>query len=72
MVSNNQNQGGKKDRVKTVYFPKALQGRLKEYLKVKAKRGKSLLSEVTLLKILPAITARNSFSRHPSQAPLHR
>ena len=45
---------GKKDRFKTVYFPKALQGHLKEYLKVKTKRGESLLPEA------PLFVSRNS------------
>ena len=43
LVSDSQSQVEKKDRFKTVYFPKALQGHLKEYLKVKARRGESLL-----------------------------
>jgi len=49
-----QSQGEKKDRFKTVYFPKALQGHLREYLRVKAKRGESLLPEAPLfLEIAP-------------------
>src|SRR3990167_2962703 len=46
LASNSQNQGKrnparsekKKDRLKAVYFPKALQGHLKEYLKVKVRK----------------------------------
>lgn len=47
-------KGKKKDRFKTVYFPKALQRHLKDYLKVKARRGESLLSED------PLFISRNS------------
>jgi len=47
-------KGEKKDRFKTVYFPKVLQGHLKDYLKVKAKRGESLLPEA------PLFVSRNS------------
>ena len=52
---------GKKDRFKTVYFPKALQGHLKEYLKVKARRGESLLPEA------PLFVSRNSARISPRQ-----
>ena len=52
---------GKKDRFKTVYFPKALQGHLKEYLKVKAKRGESLLPGA------PLFVSRNSARISPRQ-----
>ena len=54
-------KGEKKDRFKTVYFPKALQGHLKEYLKVKAKRGESLLPEA------PLFVSRNSTRISPRQ-----
>ncbi len=54
-------KGEKKDRFKTVYFPKALQGHLKEYLKVKAKRGESLLSST------PLFISRNSARLSPRQ-----
>jgi site-specific recombinase XerC len=43
-----------KNRFKTVYFPKALQKHLKDYLKVKAKRGESLAPEA------PLFVSRNS------------
>jgi len=52
---------GKKDRFKTVYFPKALQGHLKEYLKVKARRGESLLPRS------PLFVSRNSARISPRQ-----
>ncbi|MBI4708149.1 MAG: tyrosine-type recombinase/integrase [Candidatus Omnitrophica bacterium] len=52
---------GKKDRFKTVYFPKALQGHLKEYLKVKARRGESLLLGA------PLFVSRNSARISPRQ-----
>ncbi len=51
----------KKDRFKTVYFPKALQGHLKEYLKVKARRGESLLPGA------PLFVSRNSARISPRQ-----
>lgn len=41
-------KGKKKDRYKTVYFPKALQKHLKDYLRVKAKKGESLAPEAPL------------------------
>jgi len=56
-----QSQGEKKDRFKTVYFPKALQRHLKEYLKVKAKRGESLLPEA------PLFVSRNNARISPRQ-----
>ena len=54
-------KGEKKGRLKTVYFPKALQGHLKEYLKVKAKKGESLLPEA------PLFVSRNSARISPRQ-----
>jgi integrase len=45
---------GKKNRFKTVYFPKALQKHLKDYLRVKAKKGESLAPEA------PLFVSRNS------------
>jgi len=47
-------EGEKKDRYKAVYFPKALQKHLKDYLRVKAKRGESLAPEA------PLFVSRNS------------
>ena len=41
------------ERSRTIYFPKALQGHLKEYLKVKARREESLLPGAPLF---PEIT----------------
>ena len=69
LTSDSQSQGersperskGKKDRFKTVYFPKALQGHLKDYLKVKARRGESLLPEA------PLFVSRNSARISPRQ-----
>jgi len=69
LASNSQNQGernperseGKKDRFKVVYFPKTLQGHLKEYLKVKAKKGESLLLGS------PLFVSRNSARISPRQ-----
>ncbi|MDP3732275.1 MAG: hypothetical protein Q8R31_04520, partial [Candidatus Omnitrophota bacterium] len=63
-----QSQGEKKNRFKTacsersrtIYFPKALQGHLKKYLKVKTKRGESLLLEA------PLFVSRNSAKGHPA------
>ncbi len=52
---------GKKDRVKTVYFPKTLQKHLKDYLKIKVKKGESLLSES------PLFVSRNSARISPRQ-----
>jgi len=54
-------KGEKKGRLKTVYFPKALQGHLKEYLKFKAKRGESLLPGA------PLFVSRNSARLSPRQ-----
>jgi integrase len=54
-------KGEKKDRFKTIYFPKALQGHLKEYLKVKARRGESLLPGA------PLFVSRNSTRISPRQ-----
>jgi len=61
LVSDSQSQVEKKDRFKTVYFPKALQGHLKEYLKVKAKRGESLFPGA------PLFVSRNSARISPRQ-----
>ena len=52
---------GKKDRFKTVYFPRALQAHLKDYLKVKARRGESLLPEA------PLFVSRNNARISPRQ-----
>ena len=52
---------GKKNRFKTVYFPKALQKHLKEYLRVKAKRGESLAPEA------PLFISRNNARISPRQ-----
>ena len=38
-------KGEKKDRYKAVYFPKVLQSHLKDYLRVKAKKGENLSPE---------------------------
>ena len=54
-------KGEKKDRSKTVYFPKALQEHLKDYLKVKVKKGESLLPEA------PLFVSRNSARISPRQ-----
>lgn len=51
----------KKNRYKTVYFPKALQQHLKNYLKVKAKKGESLASES------PLFVSRNGGRISPRQ-----
>lgn len=50
-----------RDRFKTVYFPKALQKHLKDYLKVKAKKGESLAPEA------PLFVSRNSARISPRQ-----
>ncbi len=50
-----------RDRFKTVYFPKALQKHLKDYLKVKAKKGESLLPEA------PLFVSRNGGRISPRQ-----
>ncbi|MFH1238256.1 MAG: tyrosine-type recombinase/integrase [archaeon] len=52
---------GKKNRFKTVYFPKALQKHLKDYLRVKAKKGESLAPEA------PLFVSRNSARISPRQ-----
>jgi len=54
-------KGGKKDRFKTVYFPKVLQKHLKDYLKLKVKKGESLLPEA------PVFVSRNSVRISPRQ-----
>jgi integrase len=54
-------KGEKKDRYKTVYFPKALQKHLKDYLRVKAKRGESLAPEA------PLFVSRNGVRISPRQ-----
>ncbi len=54
-------KGEKKDRFKTVYFPKILQKHLKDYLKVKAKKKESLLPEA------PIFVSRNSARISPRQ-----
>ncbi len=50
-----------RDRFKTVYFPKALQKHLKDYLRVKAKKGESLAPEA------PLFVSRNSARISPRQ-----
>ncbi len=52
---------GKKNRFKTVYFPKVLQKHLKDYLRVKAKKGESLAPEA------PLFVSRNSARISPRQ-----
>ncbi len=54
-------KGDKKDRYKAVYFPKVLQKHLKDYLRVKAKRGESLLPGA------PLFVSRNSARISPRQ-----
>jgi len=54
-------KGEKKDRYKAVYFPKALQKHLKDYLRVKAKRGESLAPEA------PLFVSRNNARISPRQ-----
>jgi len=54
-------KGEKKERFKTVYFPKVLQKHLKDYLKIKAKKGESLLPEA------PLFVSRNSARISPRQ-----
>ena len=54
-------KGETKDRFKAVYFPKALQKHLKDYLKVKAKKGESLMPEA------PLFVSRNSARISPRQ-----
>ncbi|MBI4707175.1 MAG: site-specific integrase, partial [Candidatus Omnitrophica bacterium] len=41
-------KGEKKDRYKAVYFPKALQKHLKDYIRVKAKKTESFAPEAPL------------------------
>jgi len=59
--SHSQSQREKQDRYKSVYFPKALQKHLKDYLKVKAKKGESLAPEA------PLFVSRNSTRISPRQ-----
>jgi len=54
-------KGEKKDRYKSVYFPKALQKHLKDYLRVKAKKGESLVPEA------PLFVSRNNARISPRQ-----
>ncbi|MCG2714390.1 MAG: site-specific integrase [Candidatus Omnitrophica bacterium] len=54
-------RGEGKNRFKTVYFPKALQKHLKDYIRVKAKKGESLLPEA------PLFVSRNSARISPRQ-----
>ena len=54
-------KGETKDRFKAVYFPKALQRHLKDYLRVKAKRGESLAPEA------PLFVSRNNTRISPRQ-----
>ena len=54
-------KGEKKDRYKAVYFPKALQKHLKDYLRMKAKKGESLAPEA------PLFVSRNSAGISPRQ-----
>jgi len=54
-------EGENKDRYKAVYFPKALQKHLKDYLRVKAKRGESLAPEA------PLFVSRNTARISPRQ-----
>ena len=53
--------GKKKERYKAVYFPKALQKHLKDYLRVKAKKGESLAPEA------PLFVSRNTRRISPRQ-----
>jgi integrase/recombinase XerC len=41
-------KGDKRERIKSVYFPKALREHFKEYLRIKAKRGESLAPDEPL------------------------
>jgi integrase/recombinase XerC len=61
LPSNRQSQGEKKERYKAVYFPKALQKHLKDYLRVKAKKGESLAPEA------PLFVSRNTARISPRQ-----
>jgi len=54
-------EGENKDRYKAVYFPKALQKHLKDYIRVKAKRGESLAPEA------PLFVSRNNARISPRQ-----
>ena len=54
-------EGENKDRYKAVYFPKALQKHLKDYIRVKAKKGESLAPEA------PLFVSRNSTRISPRQ-----
>jgi len=54
-------KGEKKDRYKAVYFPKALQKHLKDYIRVKAKKGESLAPEA------PLFVSRNTARISPRQ-----
>ena len=54
-------KGEKKDRYKAVYFPKVLQSHLKDYLRVKAKKGESLAPEA------PLFVSRNTSRISPRQ-----
>ena len=54
-------KGEKKDRYKAVYFPKVLQQHLKDYLRVKAKKGESLAPEA------PLFISRNTTRISPRQ-----
>jgi len=54
-------EGEKKDRYKAVYFPKALQKHLKDYIRVKAKKGESLAPEA------PLFVSRNTTRISPRQ-----
>lgn len=57
----NKEKGEKKDRYKAVYFPKALQKHLKDYLRIKAKKGESLEPEA------PLFISRNTTRISPRQ-----
>lgn len=54
-------KGEKTDRYKAVYFPKALQKHLKDYLRVKTKKGESLAPEA------PLFVSRNTTRISPRQ-----
>lgn len=54
-------KGETKDRYKAVYFPKVLQKHLKDYLRVKAKKGESLAPEA------PLFVSRNTSRISPRQ-----
>ncbi|MFH1318529.1 MAG: tyrosine-type recombinase/integrase, partial [Candidatus Omnitrophota bacterium] len=54
-------EGEKKDRYKAVYFPKALQKHLKNYIRVKAKKGESFAPEA------PLFVSRNTTRISPRQ-----